>query len=176
MWMSKAGTRDNNMKPVAGRGLRIASLPAHPMSNHSDIRISFCKSPKIRFLFSAEGFTLLEVLIAVAIIAIALTGLLGSQTQSVTLANEAKFNTTAALLAKEKMAQLELEGFQGLTHDTGDFGDEFPGYRWELDVGTPVFDEIDNVTDFLKQADLTLYWGEGDRFAYRIRLYFFISE
>lgn len=165
------------MKTAVDRGLRIvAGLSEHPASNHSDIRKTFRKSPKIRLLFSSDGFTLLEVLIAVAVIAIALTGLLGSQTQSVTLANEAKFNTTAAILAKEKMAQLELDGFQGLTHDTGDFGDEFPGYRWELDVGSPVFEEIDNVTDFLKQADLTLYWGEGDRFAYRIRLYFFTSE
>ncbi|NIP42655.1 MAG: type II secretion system protein, partial [Gammaproteobacteria bacterium] len=42
-----------------------------------------------------KGFTLLEVMIAVALIAIALTTLLGSQSQSVSFANSAKFETMA---------------------------------------------------------------------------------
>jgi prepilin-type N-terminal cleavage/methylation domain-containing protein len=49
------------------------------------------------------GFTLLEVMVAMSIIAIALTAVLGSQSQSVSLASEAKFNTTAPLLAQSKI-------------------------------------------------------------------------
>ncbi|MBW2502754.1 MAG: type II secretion system protein, partial [Deltaproteobacteria bacterium] len=40
-----------------------------------------------------RGFTLLEVLVAVALIAVALTTLLVSQSQTVSLANDAKFET-----------------------------------------------------------------------------------
>ena len=47
-----------------------------------------------------EGFTLLEVMVAMAIIAIAMTAVLNSQSQSISLASEAKFSTTAALLAR----------------------------------------------------------------------------
>ena len=54
-----------------------------------------------------SGFTLLEVMIAMAIIAIALVAVFGSQSQSLSLANEAKFSTTAALLAQSKMAEIE---------------------------------------------------------------------
>jgi general secretion pathway protein I len=50
-----------------------------------------------------RGFTLLEVMVAIALIAIALTAVLGSQSQSVSLAGEARFNTTATLLAQSKI-------------------------------------------------------------------------
>ena len=46
-----------------------------------------------------KGFTLLEVLVAMAILAIAMVTLFGAQSQSLSLATEAKFNTNASLLA-----------------------------------------------------------------------------
>ena len=45
-------------------------------------------------LRDGAGFTLLEVMIAVAIIAIALMAVLGSQTQGLSLAGESRFNRT----------------------------------------------------------------------------------
>jgi general secretion pathway protein I len=78
-----------------------------------------------------SGFTLLEVMIALAIIAIALVAALGSQSQSVSLANEAKFTTTVTLLAQRKIAELEAKDPKDLISDGGDFGEDFPGYRWE---------------------------------------------
>jgi type II secretion system protein I len=65
---------------------------------------------QMRKNFANKGFTLLEVMIAVALIAIALTTLLGSQSQSVSFANSAKFETTAALLAQSKMSEMILQG------------------------------------------------------------------
>jgi general secretion pathway protein I len=61
---------------------------------------------------SNRGFTLLEVMIAVALIAIALTTLLGSQSQSVSFANSAKFETMAALLAVVILA-MNTQGMPG---------------------------------------------------------------
>ena len=55
----------------------------------------------------SPGFTLLEVMIALAVISIALMALLGSQSQGLSLANESRFNTTASLLAQGKMAEIE---------------------------------------------------------------------
>ena len=81
-----------------------------------------------------KGFTLLEVMIAVALIAIALTTLLGSQSQSVSFANSAKFETMAALLAQSKMSEITVQESDELTNDSGDFGDDYPGYAWEVNV------------------------------------------
>jgi general secretion pathway protein I len=121
------------------------------------------------------GFTLLEVMVAMSIIAIALTALLASQSQSISIAGEAKFSTTAALLAQSKMAEIETKTKDELMYDSGDFGDDFPDYSWEMEVQDVVFADEEEFTDYLKQVDLTIYWGEGKQYQYSLRLYHFVS-
>lgn len=131
------------------------------------ISVRFQKSP---------GFTLLEVMVAMAIIAIALTAVLGSQSQSVSLATEAKFSTTAVLLAQDKLAEIEAEKIGDLTSGSGDFGEDFPGYRWNLRVTDTSFDELEETSDHLKQIDLIVSWGEDDQYQYALRLYRFFTK
>jgi general secretion pathway protein I len=121
------------------------------------------------------GFTLLEVMAAMSIIAIALIALLASQSQSISIASEAKFSTTAALLAQSKMAEIETRTEDELIYDSGDFGDDFPDYSWEMEVQDVVFTDEEEFTDYLKQVDLTIYWGEGKQYQYSLRLYHFVS-
>ena len=120
-----------------------------------------------------KGFTLLEVMIAVALIAIALTTLLGSQSQSVSFANSAKFETMAALLAQSKMSEITVQEPNELTNDSGDFSDDYPGYAWEVNVSDIVIPGMDNISDYLKQVDLTVTWGV---FSYNVRLYHYVAE
>jgi general secretion pathway protein I len=115
------------------------------------------------------GFTLLEVMVAMAIIAIALTAVLGSQSQSVSLAGEAKFNTTAALLAQSKMAEIRLKKPEDLTSDSGDFGEDFPGYLWQVTLSSVNLDNIQDLTDHFTQVDLEISWGEDGLYKYRVR-------
>ncbi|MBU4425857.1 MAG: prepilin-type N-terminal cleavage/methylation domain-containing protein [Proteobacteria bacterium] len=122
------------------------------------------------------GFTLLEVMVAMAIIAIALTAVLGSQSQSVSLASEAKFNTTAPLLAQSKIAEIEVAEQGALAGDSGDFGEDFPGYTWELSVEDITFEEPENVSDLLKRIDLKVSWGGEELYQYRLRLYRFFPK
>ncbi|MCD6138391.1 MAG: prepilin-type N-terminal cleavage/methylation domain-containing protein [Deltaproteobacteria bacterium] len=131
------------------------------------ISVRFQKSP---------GFTLLEVMVAMAIIAIALTAVLGSQSQSVSLATEAKFSTTAVLLAQHKLAEIEAEKIGDLTSGSGDFGEDFPGYRWNLRVTDTSFDELEEISDRFKQIDLIVSWGEDDQYQYALRLYRFFTK
>ena len=118
-----------------------------------------------------SGFTLLEVMVAIAIIAIALTAVLGSQSQSLSLASEAKFSTTAAFLAQGKMAEIEAEKVEDLASDSGDFGEDFPGYHWEVTASNVAFAGEEGVSDHLKQIDLTVSWEDHDDYEYRLRLY-----
>jgi len=119
-----------------------------------------------------KGFTLLEVMIAVALIAIALTTLLVSQSQSVSFANSAKFETMAALLAQSKLSEIEVRPQSELTNDSGDFGDDYPGYAWEVTV-SDVSVEGYILADYLKQVDLTVTWGV---FSYTLRLFHYVGE
>lgn len=78
---------------------------------------------------NAEGFTLLEVLVAVAILSLSLTSLLGSQLASMQATKYARQLTAAAFLAEYQLVELEWEqleeGWQ--TNDVsykGNFGDQ----------------------------------------------------
>jgi general secretion pathway protein I len=121
-----------------------------------------------------NGFTLLEVMVSLAIIAIVLVSLLISQSRSVSLQDESKFNTTAALLAQNKISEIESRKGDGLTSDSGDFGDDFPNYFWEINVQDVSFTGAEKFTKYLKQIDLNIYRGENKRYQYALRLYKFI--
>jgi general secretion pathway protein I len=86
----------------------------------------------------ARGFTLLEVMVAIAILGIALLGLLGLQHQSMTSVIRAQQSTRASMLAQAVMTEAELERFPDLGRTNGDFQSSFPGefpdFRWERDV------------------------------------------
>ena len=116
------------------------------------------------------GFTLLEVTVAMAIIAIALTAMLSSQSQSLSLANEAKFSTTATLLAQNKMAEFETVKSEDLVSDSGDFGEDFPNYFWEMKVSDVTISGAEELSDHLKQIDLKISWGDVDQYQYHLRL------
>ena len=119
-----------------------------------------------------RGFTLLEVMIAVALISIALVTLLGSQSQSVFFANSAKFETMAALLAQSKMSEITIQAADSLSSDSGDFGEDYPGYAWEATVSDVSIEGMDTISNYLKQIDLTVTWGV---FNYNIRLYHYVQ-
>ena len=89
---------------------------------------------------TASGFTLLEVIIALAILASALTVLLGTMANSGQQAVFSNELTTASLLARTKMVDIEYElmeeGFpEGEQRYSGDFSDEGrPDIEWEATV------------------------------------------
>jgi len=119
------------------------------------------------------GFTLLEVMVAMAFIAVTLVAVLDAQSGSLSRACEAKFNTTAALLAQEKISELETAKAEDLISDSGDFGDDFPDYYWKITIEEPSVEGPENISDHLKQIDLTVSWGEDTVYSYHLKLYRF---
>lgn len=123
--------------------------------------------------FRQRGFTLLEVLIAIAILAISLSAIFGSQAQSLSLATEAQFNIYAATLAKAKLAEYE-SGITPLENGDGDFGDDFPGYTWKVEVQEAdlqdILPSLADLGDPLQRLDITVSW-DNERFTYGIRCY-----
>ena len=122
------------------------------------------------------GFTLLEITVAMAIIAIALTAMLSSQSQSLSLANEAKFSTTATLLAQSKMAEYETVKPEDLIADSGDFGEDYPNYYWEMNISDITIPEAEKSSDYLKQFDLKISWGDAEQYQYHLRLIRFFPK
>jgi general secretion pathway protein I len=127
-----------------------------------------------------KGFTLLEVMVALSIVAGVLVPLLVSQSEGISMQDETKFRTTAALLAQKKISEIEVKGKDDLIADYGDFGDDFPDYFWEINIQDFSFPEIDEeaqeYTKYLKQIDLNVYRGEKKRYQYALRLYRFFPK
>jgi general secretion pathway protein I len=119
------------------------------------------------------GFTLLEVMIAIALLAIALTTLFGSQAQSVSLAATVRFNTQAPLLAQLKMAELSGNADRPAA-DSGDFGEDFPGFQWQLEskeVLLATSKIVNKLSDSLQRLILTVSWGEKGQYSYQLESY-----
>ncbi len=119
-----------------------------------------------------KGFTLLEVMVAVAILAIALTSLLGSQSQSMFAATEADFAFASSLLARQKMAEILTSG-EAPTDASGDFEDSRPGYSWKVEVVGADFTETEllaGTEDLLRRIDLTIY-TDGERRSFTLTRY-----
>lgn len=95
-----------------------------------------------------SGFTLMEVMIAMTILAIALVAIFQSQSQSISMATDSRFMTTASLLAQSKMVEVEAAATLDNHTEDGDFGPDYPEYTWHLEVGDtlmPQFKKI-NIT------------------------------
>ncbi|MCJ7594224.1 MAG: hypothetical protein MUO52_05565, partial [Desulfobacterales bacterium] len=65
---------------------------------------------------------------------------------------------------------------EDVTSGSGDFGEDYPGYAWEVKVDNVMLDEPENVGDHLKQIDLVLSWGTEDRYNYHLRRYLFLPK
>ena len=98
-----------------------------------------------------RGFTLLEVMVAMAILGIALLGLLSLHHQSVQSVIRAQQSTRASMLAQAVMTQAELERYPDLGQTRGDFEGSFPGefpdFRWQREVAeSGMFPDVRRVT------------------------------
>lgn len=123
-----------------------------------------------------DGFTLLEVMIAVSILAIVLTSVFRLQSQTLSMHMAGRFQTTAPLLVKQKMAEFEATPLSELTDDSGDFKEGFNNYKWTVTVEDVEVEFLeDTAIGDLKKIDLTVSYNEGE-FSYDVRTYRFVQE
>jgi len=97
-----------------------------------------------------NGFSLIEVMVAVLILGIAVVGLTQGFTTALASTKESELQTTAALFAAGQIETLRAE--TGLTDETteGDCGDDLPLYRWRQTIspaGTDGLHEVDVVVE-----------------------------
>src|SRR5215475_1332276 len=113
---------------------------------------------------AAPGFTLLEVLIAVAIVAIALVTFMGLHLRSLDATIRAQDLTTSVLLAQAKMATM------GEFPDTGEEKGKFEGpelerFQWATAVTEHTLDALtdggQSVT--VRRLEVTVSWADGQQ-------------
>jgi general secretion pathway protein I len=121
------------------------------------------------------GFTLLEIMIAVSIIAIVLVSVYKMQAQTISMNYSARFYATAPLLAQLKVGEVQIENLGKSVDDSGDFGDDFPGYRWNVVVEDVDSEGLGNISENLKRIDVNVSFN-NDELTYRLRTYRFMQE
>jgi general secretion pathway protein I len=121
------------------------------------------------------GFTLLEVMIALAIMSIVLVSVYRMHSQSLTMNTAARFYTVAPLLAQNKMAELEALSSGGFPEDSGDFGEQYPGYSWQTSISEVSSEVLGEVASDLKRIDLTISFN-NNQFTHSLRTYRFQRE
>jgi prepilin-type N-terminal cleavage/methylation domain-containing protein len=81
-----------------------------------------------------HGFTLLEIIICLGLIALVLVAVFHLQAQNLDLQSEAQFMTTATCLLQERLSQIQaLEKIEE-GQNTGDFGKDYPDYTYTQEV------------------------------------------
>ncbi len=121
------------------------------------------------------GFTLLEIMVSISVIALVLVSVYRLHAQTISMHQAARFYTTAPLLAQNKMAEFEIKPLDELTDDSGSFGDEFPGYGWKITIGDVESETLGSTAEDLKKIDIIVSFNQ-DEFTYDLRTYRFYSE
>jgi general secretion pathway protein I len=103
-----------------------------------------------------KGFTLLEVMVALAILSIALVVLFSQQATSLSRGNEARIITKATLLAQEQMSGLLAEDRWRIGIEEGEVKESIPPFKWRQQV-----EEGD--IEGMKRITVVILWKEGEK-------------
>jgi general secretion pathway protein I len=108
---------------------------------------------------SGSGFTLLEVLVAIAVIATAMVSLLGLHGRNIQIIASDQHLARATILAQQVMTQaLVSSEFPDPTQDRGDFADD-PAYHWALEILRGPNRDIEELT---REIRVSVWWSGGE--------------
>jgi general secretion pathway protein I len=108
----------------------------------------------ISVLKNESGFTFFEVMVAFSIMALVLVGIYQLQTQNIALGVRSRFNAVAPMLADLKMTELVSSPEDIMPEDSGDFGENYPGYSWQAQVSDVDSEYLEETANRLKKIDI----------------------
>jgi len=107
----------------------------------------------------------MEVMVALSVVAIALTAVYRMHTQTLFMDAGSRFDTVAAMLARQKITDIDTIDIEAFTDDSGDFDNHHPGYAWRIQTEEVSSDLIKADGPTLKRIIVTIgYNGEESLF------------
>jgi general secretion pathway protein I len=131
--------------------------------------------PSDPFSGRRSGFTFLEIMVALAILSIVLTAVYRMQSQTISMYTEMQFLALAPLLGAGKLAQLESTTIKDGADEAGDFGEDYPGYRWHLSVEPATSELFSDTASGLVHIDMAVSYQE-DTYTFHLRTYRFVQK
>lgn len=83
---------------------------------------------------SEKGFTLLEVLVALSVIAIAMISVIRLQSQTIGMTEAVKFYSVTPFLAQAKITDAIMDPQAYMGGASGGFGEDHPEYSWQMEI------------------------------------------
>jgi general secretion pathway protein I len=102
-----------------------------------------------------RGFTLLEIMIALAIIAVAFVALLGLRNSDIVMHERARAVIQATALAQQRLGDTVVGPFPDIGSTEGSFEEEDARYTWRQDVAPTPF-------DFAREVRVSVTWGSAE--------------
>jgi len=124
---------------------------------------------------ASAGFTLMEVMVALSVVAIALLAIYRMHTQTLFMDERGRFDSVAVMLARQKLAEMETVDAADLIGDSGDFGSDHPGYTWKIETEEVDSDLIREDGPVLRKIQLTIGRNE-DESVFRLTTYRHLYE
>ena len=112
-------------------------------------------------------------MVALAVLAITLTSIYRLQGQTMIMSASARFYSLAPQLARIKLAEVERQEFNDITGGSGNFGEDFPGYSWQVAVEDLPSDLITGSHYHLARIAITV--SDEDN-SYQLRTYRFYVD
>lgn len=117
---------------------------------------------------SERGLTLLEVMIALAIVAIAMTSLLALSNRSIGVHDRLQSLTRGTMLAQQMLALVETAPERYQERQEQSFDEPYEAFSWRFRFGETPIDGVRTVT-------VTVLWGE-EKSNEKVALTSFVAE
>lgn len=118
------------------------------------------------------GFTLIEVIVAVAIIATGFFAVYNLHLQTIRASNTLRFHLKAPELAKMKISEIDSD-MENLTESTGDFGELNSGYSWKVIPEEITAETAEGIADKLLKYNLEIF---NESSSYTLTVYRFFNK
>ncbi len=92
--------------------------------------------------------------------------------QTISMNHAVKFYSIAPLLAQNKIEELELRTAYDSIYDSGNFGDNYPGFKYNISIDDADSKFLGYTAGDLKKIDVTVF-TDIEELSYSLRTYIF---
>ncbi len=121
-----------------------------------------------------KGFTLLEFVVAVTILAVGILAMVGLQSTAIRSRTSAKWETAATTLAEQKLEALKSSGYSGLTNTSWSTAESIT--LTGLGTFSRIYQISDSVASYLKYIQVSVSWTNQQGVSKQVNLATYVSK